>query len=244
MLDPFSGPGSFKEKRQQQRREQFKFAVWAIVWANVVLFSGMLIQGCQRDPAVAETSGDSAAQVASSDTNGTAAAPATNSPVATAPEGAPTNPLPEVSPTVAPIPAQAAAKPYTVVKGDSFYKIAKGNGVSMKALTDANPGVDSAKLKVGQVLQVPAGAAPSTAVSSASATPAIATASQSSAPVSKVQARYIVKSGDTLSRIARAHKTTVQALKAANGLTSERIAAGQSLKMPATRLAGTAGSRG
>jgi LysM repeat protein len=247
MLDPFSGPGTFKAERQQQRREQFKVAVWAIIWANVVLFGGLLIQGCQRDPAAAETSGGGTAEVASSDTNGVAAAPAnpdTNSPVATAPEAAPTNSLPEAAPMVAPTPVQASAKPYTVAKGDSFYKIAKANGVSMKALMAANPGVDSAKIKVGQVLQIPAGAEPATAVSATSPAPASATASQSAAPASKAHARYVVKSGDSLARIARAHKTTVQALKAANGLTSERIIAGQSLRLPETKTAAAAGAQG
>ena len=55
------------------------------------------------------------------------------------------------------------AKQYMVVKGDSFYKIARANSISMKALADANPGVNSAKLKVGQTLQIPAGAEPATA---------------------------------------------------------------------------------
>jgi LysM repeat protein len=244
MLDPFSGPGTLKEARQQQRREQFKIAVWAIIWANVVLFGGLLIQGCQREPATAETSGDSTAEVASSDTNGMMAAPAkpeTNTPVAAAPEATPANPLPEASPTVAPSPVQAATKPYTVAKGDSFYKIAKANGISVKALLGANLGINSAKLKVGQVLQLPTSAAPSAVVA---ATPASATASQPAAPTSKAQARYVVKSGDTLDRIARAHRTTVQALKAANGLTSDRIAAGQSLKMPETKMAGSARAHG
>jgi peptidoglycan endopeptidase LytE len=164
--------------------------------------------------------------------------------VATAPEAAPTNTLPEPSPTVAPTPVQAATKPYTVAKGDSFYKIAKANGVSMTALMDANPGVDNARLKVGQVLQLPANAESATAVSAAPPPPASAIASQPSAPTSKAQTRYVVKSGDTLGQIARAHRTTVHALKAANGLTSDRIAAGQSLKIPETRTAGVAGAQG
>jgi LysM repeat protein len=235
-----------KGERQQKRREQFKIAVWAIVAANAVLFVGLLIQGCRQEPPASETSGGGTAETAPSDTNGVAAAtaaPATNSPVAMAPEFTPTNTAPEAIPTVAPIPAQAATKSYTVVKGDSFYKIAKANGVSMTALTGANPGVDSARLKVGQVLQLPAGAEPAAAVSATSATPASAAASQPSAPTNKAPARYVVKSGDTLGRIARAHKTTVPALKAANGFTGDRIAIGQSLKMPETKTAGAAGSQ-
>ncbi len=44
---------------------------------------------------------------------------------------------------------------------------------------------------------------------------------------------YVIKSGDTLSRIAKDHHTTVQAIKAANGLKTDRILAGKKLKLPA-----------
>ena len=44
---------------------------------------------------------------------------------------------------------------------------------------------------------------------------------------------YLVKSGDTLPRIAKAHGTTAQALRAANGLTNDRLVVGMKLKMPA-----------
>lgn len=42
---------------------------------------------------------------------------------------------------------------------------------------------------------------------------------------------HTVESGDTLSKIARKHHTTVDLLKAANGLTSDRIRPGQRLKI-------------
>ncbi|MCM8795018.1 MAG: L,D-transpeptidase family protein [Candidatus Omnitrophica bacterium] len=42
---------------------------------------------------------------------------------------------------------------------------------------------------------------------------------------------YTVKSGDTLSRIARRHGTTVELLQAANGLTGDLIRVGQRLKI-------------
>ncbi len=48
---------------------------------------------------------------------------------------------------------------------------------------------------------------------------------------------YVVKSGDNLTRIAKAHHTTVQAIKAANGLKTDRILAGQKLKLPAPTAA-------
>jgi LysM repeat protein len=43
---------------------------------------------------------------------------------------------------------------------------------------------------------------------------------------------YVVKSGDSLTRIAKAHGTTVKALKAANGLENDRIVVGAKLKIP------------
>ena len=52
------------------------------------------------------------------------------------------------------------------------------------------------------------------------------------APVSQPQTLYVVKSGDTLSRIAKTHGTTVKALKSANSLEGDRIVVGAKLKIP------------
>lgn len=43
---------------------------------------------------------------------------------------------------------------------------------------------------------------------------------------------YIVKSGDTLTRIAKAHGITVKALKSANDLANDQIVVGAKLKIP------------
>lgn len=48
---------------------------------------------------------------------------------------------------------------------------------------------------------------------------------------------YVVKSGDTLSRIAKAHGTTVKALKTANHLSSDRIFVGEKLKLSQAKSA-------
>ena len=49
---------------------------------------------------------------------------------------------------------------------------------------------------------------------------------------SQPEALYVVKSGDSLIRIAKVHGTTVKALKAANGLENDRIVVGAKLKIP------------
>lgn len=43
---------------------------------------------------------------------------------------------------------------------------------------------------------------------------------------------YSVKAGDTLSRIAKTHGTTIKALKSANNLTDDRLNIGEQLKIP------------
>jgi cell wall-associated NlpC family hydrolase len=54
------------------------------------------------------------------------------------------------------------------------------------------------------------------------------------AAVEKSSGAYIVRKGDTLSEIAAEHKTTVEKLKAANQLKSNRIRAGRELIIPGT----------
>jgi LysM repeat protein len=46
---------------------------------------------------------------------------------------------------------------------------------------------------------------------------------------------YVVQNGDTLFQIAKAYKTTVDAIKAANGLASDILAVGQKLLILAGR---------
>jgi LysM domain len=86
---------------------------------------------------------------------------------------------------------------------------------------------------------------PSTAVSSTAVTPQVQTsaipATPQSHPVSQSSLMtdaghsptiYVVKSGDTLSRIAKTHGTTVKAIEAANGLNGDQILVGAKLKIP------------
>ncbi len=117
-----------------------------------------------------------------------------------------------------------ATTEYVVVTGDTLGKIAKRNNISLKALEDANPGVDSKHLKVKQKLVIPAPA------KAADMTPG----GGSSGGMSESDGEsYTVKAGDTLSKIAHAHGVTVKALEEANNLNTTKINVGKKLKIPA-----------
>ena len=119
-----------------------------------------------------------------------------------------------------------AASEYKIKSGDIAYNIAKTHGVSLKALKDANPSVDLGKLKVSQTIQIPAASASATVP-----TPAKAILNQEP-DTAGATSSYTVKGGDTLSKIAKKQGTTAKAIRAANGLTSDKINVGQKLKIP------------
>jgi len=172
----------------------------------------MLIQGCKRTPS--ETTDTSTPTI---DTN-TPAITDTNAPAME------TNSLPAA--TNPPVvmeqaPVTPAVTEYTVVKGDVLETIAKKNGVTVKALEAANPGVVPTKLKIGQKLMIPVGGG--AAGSAAMGSPGTGSGGET----------YVVKSGDTLTKIAKQFGTTVKAVETENNLSTTRIKVGQKLKIPA-----------
>jgi LysM repeat protein len=111
-----------------------------------------------------------------------------------------------------------ADEQYTVRAGDTVSHIAARTGTSVSAITRANALPSSARIQIGQTLTIPTG--------TSSAAPAPAAAAPSAAS-------YTVRSGDTVSRIAAQHGTTVAAIVAANGLDSRAfIRVGQTLAIP------------
>lgn len=208
--NPFVPQGSLLEL-QSKRRSRVKVAVFCVLAINVVGLMALLMQGCKREQTEVENQ-------PSLDTNETAMMNTNPPPVEAS--NPPVQPPAMAQPPVVP---ETTGTEYVVVKGDSLWKIAKKNGVTIKAIEAANPAVDPSKLKVGQKLSIPgatsaAGAAAETAgVSSAGGGEEI----------------YIVKSGDTLSKIAKRYGTTIRAIESANGLSTARIKVGEKLKIPA-----------
>jgi LysM repeat protein len=214
--NPFVPKGSLLAQ-QSQRRSRLKLAVFCVLAVSVTGLVAVLIQGCKR-----EKPSDETLNPPTVDTNAVALdtnlppMDASNPPVVIPPVA--TNP-----PVVIPEPLNVSAgADYVVVKGDSLAKIAKKNGVTVKALQAANPSVVPTKLKIGQKLTIPAGGK----TSADAAAPSVAAGGDTGT------ASYTVKSGDTLTKIAKAHGTTVKAIEAANGLSTTKIKVGQKLKIP------------
>lgn len=140
---------------------------------------------------------------------------------------------PLVPETTAPPPvAPAEAAEYSIVKGDYLEKIARNHHVSVKAIMEANPGIEPTKLKIGQKIRIPA-----PAPAAASAVPQTLPAETGAGTGEQI---YTVKSGDTLIRIARQFGTTPKAISAANNLKTTNIKVGQKLKIPVKAAAPTA----
>jgi len=232
--NPFVPQGSLLEQ-QNKSRSRVKLWVFCIVAMNVLCLMALLMEGCKREQPPEESTTpavDTNAPPPVSDTNVPPMAPETNPPAAPMTPPAPPMTPPAPPTAVAPPPAAPApAGEYVVVHGDTLGKIAHKNGVSLKALEEANPGVVPTKLKVGQKLNLPEGAGP-TAPSAAAAPGAT--------DMSTGENLYTVKSGDTLTKIARAHGTTVKAIEAENNMTTTHIRVGQKLKMPVSAAAAPA----
>lgn len=123
-----------------------------------------------------------------------------------------TTPAPVVTPTPAPAPApvvqtvtQEVVETYTVVSGDSLYKIAKKYGVTVADLAALNPEITNInRIYPGQQIIVR-----KTTIS----VPADQANASETAPEKEV---YIVRRGDNLTKIARKYKLTLKQLLALN----------------------------
>jgi LysM repeat protein len=221
--NPFVPKGSLLDQ-QSQRRSRLKLAVFCVLAVSVTGLTAMLIQGCKREKPAEDLSSmiDTNTPVFA-DTNPPVAntnIPVYQPPVSTGSNVA-VNPLPPITPVVeAPI---TEGSEYKVAKGDTLEKIAKNHGVTLKAIQAANPNVKPTKMKIGDKITIPAGGKTSAEVAPTSAAPVIGESSTEA---------YKIKAGDTLTKIAKAHGTTVKAIQAVNNLTTTKIAVGKTLKIP------------
>lgn len=94
---------------------------------------------------------------------------------------------------------------YTVKAGDTLWSIAQRYGTTVNAIKQAN-NLTSDTLRIGQVLRIPVSQSP--------------------------YVEYTVRAGDTLWDISRRYGTTVEAIRQANGLTTNVLQIGQVLRIP------------
>jgi LysM repeat protein len=232
------------------RKSHVRIAVFSILALHLILLGALLLQGCKRtaDSGSMQQTNASITPEFDQATNVLAVAPAPlppplpvepvsvaqtqatppppipyTPPQPTTVRSAPVNHVPAVVSTVSNQPAEpAGGTTHVVLKGENFYTIGKKYGVSAKAIAKANPRIDAKTLKVGDKLTIPA-AAPA-------ATPATTPGSITATHEGTV---YAVKSGDSLSTIAKHFGTTIAALRTANGLKTDKLKVGDKLKIPA-----------
>lgn len=244
-------PSQSPLEQQAGKRSHIRIIAF-IVGVHVVFLGGILIQGCKpgedakkaasTTPATTNDSGlpqenpnyyknlDPASNVVSNPTNNYPA------PEAAAPTNAVAHGTPPVNePSNAPQ-AQAASE-YEIKPGDTFAKVAKSHGVGLKAVLAANPGVDAARLKIGQKIQIPTPQAASTEQAGNKDGAAKGGEAKGEKSALGSSGDYAVKAGDSLIKIAKSHGVSLKALKSANGLRTDRIHAGQKLKIPAVAAA-------
>ncbi len=234
---PLVPQGSFEA--QAQRKSHVRIAVFSILAIHVVVLGGLLILGCKRDEKVEEVAStpppmtnDIPPFPGTSDlANVTNPIVESNPPPLVNVPPVVTNPLPltPVPPTPTPVnPDVAPLIEHTIVRGDSFATLATKYGVSARSIQDANPTLVPTRLKLGEKVKIP----PKSASIRPTASPT-ATGGESDV--------YVVKSGDTLSKIAKSHRTTVSELQKLNGLTTTQIRVSQRLKLPPHSAAAPAG---
>lgn len=119
----------------------------------------------------------------------------------------------------------ASFETYTVKKGDNLWTIAKRSNVSLNELYAANGLDTNAILSIGQQLQIPVEGSTATVTAPSADTYQPTSFNQGST-------EYTVKPGDSLSKIAKQFDTSVRAIKAANGLSSDLIRLGDTLVVP------------
>ena len=245
--NPLVPQGSMPDKRG---KSHVRIAVFTILAVHAVLLGALLLQGCKRTsttdgmisnvetnyppPPIDTSSGPPPlAAVPPADTAPTTQAPPPTIETQQFTQTSTASPVPPPL-DVAP-PAQAAATEHVVVSGDVYSTIARKYQTTVKALVEANPGVNPSRLKVGQKLVIPPPTAKSTSTVAGNG-------------ANTGETTYVVKSGDSLMKIARTHGTSVKALRSANRLKTDQIKVGQKLVIPGKNgapesgVGGTSGS--
>lgn len=248
-------------EQQTKSKSNILIPVLAILGVHVILLGALLLQGCKDKPSNASVADNSIVTNLPSITfsnppiiDATATVQPPPQPVVSAPPVTPPaqpiqppavanttlNPPPvvqsgAVSSTTPALPEAGGAIEHKIEQGETFATIAKKYGVSVDAIIKANPNVNPRRLQIGQIVKIPekSDATATKTVSSVTSSTSPASTSSKTTTVSNSDTKiYVVKPGDTLTKISKAHGVNVRELKAINNLQSDRINVGQKLKIP------------
>jgi LysM repeat protein len=234
--NPLVPQGSVLEQ-QSKGRSRVRIALFVVVALHVVFLGPLLIQGCKPEsgssnsqtnasylaPLNASNLVDPASLYADIARTPTSAVENATGQVGSTPPGSGSfqnNFIPPIQDRVEPIPATATHK---IVEGDTLGAIARTYNISLRDLMAANPNANPTRLRIGDAIMIPA----------SSSSPSTGTPEVPAPAGDEGLVTYKVKTGDNLTKIARAHGTTIKAIQTANGLKTTGIRAGQTLRIPA-----------
>jgi LysM repeat protein len=140
-------------------------------------------------------------------------------------------------------PAEPEYTLYRVKGGDMLSAICATYGLKQSKVLELNPGLAPNKLFVGKKIKLPGKIDLKDADAKSLAKQPVAKKQAKSAKASSAKAssykgatkEYVVKSGDSLGKIAYSNGITIKCLKDMNGLKKNSIRIGQKLKVPAEK---------
>ena len=127
---------------------------------------------------------------------------------------------------------------YIVQRGDTLSKISKKYNVKLDAIQKANPGLKADKIRLGQKIVIPAKV--DVGVQTVPAGAIAPAPKKVYVPYVGATKDYKIAAGDTLGKIAYSNGINIRQLKEMNGLKSDAIRAGQTIKIPAEKVVSAA----
>jgi membrane-bound lytic murein transglycosylase D len=117
-------------------------------------------------------------------------------------------------------------KTHKVRRGESLYSIAKHYRISIDRITSANGIQIDSKLRAGSTLRIPSSYEPEKPARAADGAPCLSETIE-----------YVVRTGDSLYKIAKRFKTTTQKIQRLNKMSTTRLSVGQRLKIQTALVA-------